>query len=120
MPFNINILARTSAKHGRGLFATARIPKGTPIWRFTAAVDTPLSQTGEMVNVVYTRATLEALAVAEPEKIKDVLWGGYLHDPSDQFIHLNDGGQYTNHSDEPNCGKHTHAPATQHDLWGSR
>ena len=52
MPFNIGVIARTSAKHGRGLFATARIPKGTPIWRFTAAADTPLSQTGEMVNVV--------------------------------------------------------------------
>ena len=44
------------------------------------------------------------LAVKDPVKIKEVLWGGYLHDPSDQFIHLVDGGQFTNHSDSPNCG----------------
>ena len=104
MPFNVSVLARTSAKHGRGLFATARIPKGTPIWRFAAAADCPKSQTGEMVNSVYTRTQLEELAKQDPEKIKEVLWGGYLHDPTDQFIHLVDGGQFTNHSDEPNCG----------------
>eukprot|EP01044_Picomonas_judraskeda_P005640 COSAG03_NODE_539_length_7083_cov_4.852377_3_plen_184_part_00 len=104
MPFNVSVLARTSAKHGRGLFATARIPKGTPIWRFAAAADCPTSQTGEMVNSVYTRTQLEELAKQDPEKIKEVLWGGYLHDPTEQFIHLVDGGQFTNHSDEPNCG----------------
>ena len=104
MPFNVNVLARTSATHGRGIFATARIPKGTTIWRFAASVDCPKSQTGEMVNSVYTRAELEELATQEPEKIKEVLWGGYLHDPTEQFIHLVDGGQFTNHSDNPNCG----------------
>jgi hypothetical protein len=104
MPFNPNVLARSSVKHGRGLFATGRIPKGTPIWRFAATADCPKSQTGEMVNYVYSRAELEDLAVKDPVKIKEVLWGGYLHDPSDQFIHLVDGGQFTNHSDSPNCG----------------
>lgn len=82
MPFNVNIEARESVKHGRGLFATAFIAKGTPIWRFAESADCPKSQTGEKDNHVYTRAELEKLAAEDPEKIKDVLWGGYLHDPS--------------------------------------
>lgn len=104
MPFNPNIEARTSETHGRGLFATARIPAGTAVWRFAAAEDTPNSLTGEMTNTVYTQAQLEELAIKEPDNIEDVLWGGYIHDPTGEFIRLKDGGQFTNHSETPNCG----------------
>ena len=33
-----------------------------------------------------------------------ILWGGYLHDPSDCFIELRDGSQFTNHANTPNVG----------------
>ena len=82
MPFNVNIEARESGKHGMGLFATADIKKGTVIWNFTKTAECPKSQTGQSENLVYTQQELEALAKSDPAGIKDILWGGYMHDPT--------------------------------------
>ena len=39
---------------------------------------------------------LTKLAKTDPKKVKDVLWGGYIH-PSGIFIELKDGMHYMNH-----------------------
>ena len=54
MPFNPSVQARESEKHGRGLFATADIPKGSPIWQFTESKECPKTQTGDSANKVPT------------------------------------------------------------------
>ena len=47
---------------------------------------------------------LRALGQDHPERLKEILWGGYLHDPTGVYIEVVDGGQFTNHSNDPNCG----------------
>lgn len=39
------------------------------------------------------------------ERVLAVFWGGYAHEPSETWIELRDGGNFTNHSDDKwNCG----------------
>ena len=105
MPFPAPIEIRTSTTHGRGLFATAPIKKGTPIWVFQGPGKILTGLTGEEArNKVLTPGELEEIGRKDPEKIKEILWGGYLHVPTNNFIVLVDGGQFTNHSNNPNCG----------------
>ena len=50
MPFNVNIEDRVSPLHGRGLYATVDIPRGTKVWSFLKCPECPKSQTGESQN----------------------------------------------------------------------
>jgi len=105
MPFPAPIEVRTSKTHGRGLFATAPIKKGSPIWVFQGPGKILTGLTGEeSKNKIFTSAQLEEFGRKDPAKIGELLWGGYLHVPSNNFIVLVDGGQFTNHSNDPNCG----------------
>eukprot|EP00054_Salpingoeca_dolichothecata_P006084 m.37266 g.37266 ORF g.37266 m.37266 type:complete len:161 (-) comp16201_c0_seq1:157-639(-) len=98
MGFCDGIEVRESAKHGKGLFATKFIPKGTIIWSFSGGKNL----VGDEPNQILKREELEAMGQSDADRLRTVLWGTYLHAPTGVCIELRDGGQYTNHSDEPN------------------
>ena len=89
---NPHIEVRGSAKHGRGLFATASIRAGAFIWRHDAD------------EKYYTQAEIDALT--EPEQ-KNFYNYSYQVAP-DQFYgtpqgNAGDDADYMNHACDPNC-----------------
>jgi hypothetical protein len=106
MPFPAPVkIGSSETSGGRGLFATAAIAKGDVIWRFQGDGVILTGLTGEAAqNRTWTFAELQALEQDHPERLKEILWGGYLHDPTGVLIEPVDGAQFTNHSSDPNCG----------------
>ena len=47
--------------------------------------------------------TEEEMRKLPKDQLAAALWGGYVHEPTQQWIELRDGGHYTNHSNTPNC-----------------
>ncbi len=106
MPFPASVkIGSSETSGGRGLFATAAIAKGDVIWRFQGDGEILTGLTGEAAqNRIWTFAELQALEQDHPERLKEILWGGFLSEPMGVLIEVVDGGQFTNHSNDPNCG----------------
>lgn len=110
MPFAKGLVeVRSSAKHGRGLFAKCNVPAGTTLWRFSAPSGAEAeweSLTDEPLNCnrTYAKGSLLAMEDNAPEQLETILWGGYVHTPTGVFIEIRDGCNYTNHSETPNSG----------------
>lgn len=112
MPFFVPIEIQPSSKYEEGghtLVAAADIKKGAQLWGFQAQegqTAVPVLNNTSPHRVLGPNAAFdEAAMLALPEAtLTQVLWGGYPHPPSQMWIDLQDGGCYTNHSDEPNCG----------------
>jgi hypothetical protein len=106
MPFPASVkIGSSETSGGRGLFATAAIAKGDVIWRFQGDGEILTGLTGEAAqNRIWTFAELQALEQDHPERLKEILWGGFLSEPTGVYLEPVDGGQFTNHSNDPNCG----------------
>ncbi len=105
MPFPTGLIeVRCSELQGKGLFARVDIPVNTVIWRFQApAGDKNWENLGDGENQHYCMEEV-LMMETDPTRLSTLLWGSYMHDPSGRLIELRDGDQYTNHSDNPNCG----------------
>ena len=91
---------------GRGIFARRDIPKGTVYWRFETPADAPEGSweslgTDTAANFATTVEEIKKKAEADPDSVKDLLWGCYCHVPTRKVIVLRDGCQLTNHSFDP-------------------
>ena len=111
MPFAKGLIeVKTSELQGRGLFCLRDIAAGTVVWRMTAPAGEEAGWEGlnpddlAAANVAYSEAEMMAIEKERPQDLPAVLWGGYMHEPTGKFIHLLDGGQFTNHSETPTCG----------------
>jgi SET domain-containing protein len=106
MPFPKGLVeVRTSGLQGRGLFARVDIPCNTTIWRFKAPEGDANweSLADKEPNRHYSEAEIK-LMESDPSALATLLWGSYMHEPTGRLIELRDGDQFTNHSDNPNCG----------------
>lgn len=88
MALLVNAKVGPSSIQGLGLFAEEFIPKGTPIWRFDARIDSTI--------------TPEDLAgLPEPAK-KQALKYSYLCKDTGLYVLCGDDSRHMNHADEPN------------------
>ena len=85
--YYVAIEIKESEHHGRGVFAGEDIKEGSQVWGYSPD-DCD----------AYTEGEMRAMPA---EEIKELLWGGYLHEPSNLFVVGNDGNRFTNHSDNP-------------------
>ena len=92
MPFPASVkIGSSETSGGRGLFATAAIAKGDVIWRFQGDGEILTGLTGEAAqNRIWTFAELRALGQDHPERLKEILWGGYLSEPMGVLIEVMD------------------------------
>ena len=81
--------ARVSNIHGLGLFAEARIPAGTIVWRLEPPFD-----------VVFTEAQLEILS---EHARRQVLYYATYEATIGAHLLSGDDDRFINHSDVPNC-----------------
>jgi len=84
----VNARVDRSPAHGLGLFAVARIAKGTEIWQFTPGFDLDLDP-----NSVKN----------QPQSFRErLLHYGYIDARLNRFILCCDDARFINHSDQPN------------------
>lgn len=86
MGWQVEVEFRRSRVHGMGVFARHAIAAGTRVW-----------QVDETMHVCDARA----LAELAPGDLRFALHGGYLHEPSGQFLWYRDGMQFMNHRPGP-------------------
>jgi len=72
----------------KGVFACQNIPKGAVVWAFD--------------NVNCERLTKHSIDTDDEERLSDQLKKGFLNKRLDKFIVLDDGAQYTIHSNQAN------------------
>lgn len=77
-----------SPRHGIGLYASKRIPKGTKIWEFTPGFDLELS--------------VQDLAILSKPCLKRVLEYAYFNASKARYILCSDDARFINHSETPN------------------
>ena len=90
---------RPSPLHGIGLFASAPIPRGTAVWRFTPGLDQHLTM---LKSSAWSR-TSDAFSITY----------GYLDRSTKRLILCFDNARFTNHSESPNL-----RPDYTQDLFG--
>jgi hypothetical protein len=97
---------RPSTIAGRGLFATAHIPKGTLIWKFSDASVRTYASADEV------RAALEAKSAEQAAFFLEhaYCWG-------EKVCEILDDAYYWNHSKSPNTGS---LPEDEHSSWALR
>ena len=76
--------------HGQGLFASAAIPAGTPLWRFEPGFDQAISPA--------------RFAALPPLTQQHIRWFAYLNPPDRHYILSGDFCCFMNHSAQPNTG----------------
>eukprot|EP00457_Paulinella_chromatophora_P012143 gb/GEZN01012332.1/.p1 GENE.gb/GEZN01012332.1/~~gb/GEZN01012332.1/.p1 ORF type:complete len:214 (+),score=33.03 gb/GEZN01012332.1/:226-867(+) len=94
MTITVPYVIKESENHGRGIFATKPIKKGTMVWKFSR----------KDCKVFTKREMLRMAETVPAEEMKALLWGGFLHQASGLFLVLQDGEQFKNHNDNANCG----------------
>jgi hypothetical protein len=107
---NIETKVMDSKIHGRGVVATAFIPKDTLVWSYSH----------ESCNTFSAGELVQRLAVLSSDDARDLLWGGYYHQNSDCFIHIRDKERFKNHGPNPNCGGPAHALPTSEACYAIR
>ena len=93
MVFLVKWEVKESPEHGKGIYAAQDIPKGTKVWAFSRDD-----------CVAYNQSQMYEMARSDPGKLAWVLWGGYHHDPTDTWVHYDDGMWAINHSKDENIG----------------
>jgi len=85
MPFLRGLVeVSTSSTQGRGIFAKVDIPAKTVYWRFRVQEHEAADEwenLGDGANHSYSEEEVRELE-SDPQALKRVLWGGYLHDPT--------------------------------------
>ena len=84
MTWEVSVDIAPSPTHGTGVFVKEFVPAGTTVWTFDRSMHVcdPMTLRG------YNKPTLHK-----------ALLGGYLHDPTGQFVWYEDGQQFVNHAD---------------------
>jgi SET domain-containing protein len=93
--FRVPTYVSRSSIHGFGVFAAARIPRGTTIWEFDPAADWALTEAEMAVFPAKLREQMEAWTYVSEEGL---------------YILCSDAAKFMNHSFQPNCddrGKNT-------------
>jgi hypothetical protein len=86
--FRVPTYVSRSSIHGFGVFAAARIPRGTIIWEFDEGADWALT---------------EAEIAAFPDTLRDQIEAWTYLSEGGLYILCSDGAKFMNHSFQPNC-----------------
>jgi uncharacterized protein len=86
--FRVPTYVSRSSIHGYGVFAAARIPRGTVVWEFDPEADWALT---------------EAEMSAFPARLREQMEAWTYLSEDGMYILCSDGAKFMNHSFEPNC-----------------
>jgi len=86
--FRVPTYVSRSSIHGYGVFAAARIPRGTVVWEFDPEADWALT---------------DAEMAAFPAKLREQMEAWTYLSEDGMYILCSDGAKFMNHSFEPNC-----------------
>jgi SET domain-containing protein len=86
--FRVPTYVSRSSIHGFGVFAAARIPRGTTIWEFDEGADWALT---------------EADLAAFPARLREQLESWTYVNDDGLYVLCSDAAKFMNHSFQPNC-----------------
>ena len=86
--FRVPTYVSRSSIHGFGVFAAARIARGTTIWEFDSAADWALT---------------EAELAHFPPRLREQMEAWTYLSEEGLYILCSDGAKFMNHSFQPNC-----------------